>query len=219
MANPTRTILRAYIRSLVSDADSANYGVSDSDMNVLLNEKQHVYGALYPEENVTRATSVTLAQGDKSAGISLGDTARAIVSINRGATTGPLLERKSVADIVRMQNEDSTQGVVSAFAAERNSGSATGWILYPHPIPAASTDLYVNWLPDIQDFGNDSAVSPFGAHAGYTIARMVAVDCAMILGRADRVSQIEKMLPERIQAYMKFSIINGRGRPDREEVT
>jgi hypothetical protein len=63
-------------------------------------------------------------------------------------------------------------------------------------------------LKDIEDI--DANGSIWGTFAGYTIARIAAVSHAMILGRFDRAAQIEKMLPERIQLYMKVHKIARR---------
>lgn len=210
MANPTRGTLRTYGRALVSDADSANYGLSDTDWNTLLNEKQHLWGALFPEENVARASSVTVTAGSASQGFTLGSEGRAVVSVSRGGPTGPLLERLSVEDIIRLQNELPATGVIQSLAVERNAASATAWILYPHPIPAVNTDLYFNYVLEIGDFANDNATSVFGAYAAYSMARMVAVDHAMILGRFERADRLMAGLPERVQTYMMYARINRR---------
>ena len=85
MANPTRATLRTYIRTLVSDSDSANYGLTDDELNTLLNEKQHVFGILYPEENVTRASTKTINSGVKSDTITLLTTTRTIVSASQSS--------------------------------------------------------------------------------------------------------------------------------------
>lgn len=206
MANPSLATLKAFGRALVSDADSANYGVSDTDHTVLLNEAQQLYGAVYPEDVGWTIDTAAIAQSSKSLNITTDAQCRAVIRAARGAALGPILERRTVSDIIRKQNDFPAEGEISEYAIERSPDSMTVFIFYPWPIPApATTDIYIFSVKDIADI--DTTGSIWGSFAGYTIARIAAVSHAMILGRFDRAGQIEKMLPERIQLYMKLNKI------------
>jgi hypothetical protein len=218
MANPTLATLKTACRTLVSDSDATNYGVSDAELTVLLNEAQQLYGAVYPEDIGWTIDTATIGQSSKSLNITVDADCRAVIRAHRTAALGPMLERKSVQKIIEQQNNDPTEGTISEYAIERSPDSITTFIFYPWPIPApATTDIYIFSLKDIEDI--DANGSIWGTFAGYTIARIAAVSHAMILGRYERVANLEKQLPERVQLYMKIHRIAMRPAAESGEAT
>jgi hypothetical protein len=211
MAGPTltRSLLRSDVRLHVRDVSSTSPGLSDSNINSLLDRALFRYASIMDgDETLFTSATATLNAGSDSVSVSFTKTPLNVEAVYLSGLKKLTKRTLPLILLTRAEGPDDT-GEPSFYAIEAG-GSRDSWTVY-FDLKAQTSYTVVLWYrKEPTAFSGDSATCPFGDQAGYIISTMAQVDAARILGRPQPfIDNIAAGLPDAIRDAMGIAFRSG----------
>lgn len=211
MAGPvlTRANLRDHVRLHVRDTSTTSPGLSDAQVNSLLNEALFSYASLADGDEVLfNSVLATLSAGSNGATLFFSVTPlslEALYLVGVGKLT-----RKPLLSILQHQEENPNETGIPQFFAIDSAGTRDSWAVYLNCKADQGYSLSAWYRKEPTAYAGESTTTPFGDHAAYVISRMAMVEAARLLGRPQEfINNIASSLPDRIRSAMGVPFRSG----------
>lgn len=208
----TRSEARALARLRIRDTSTVNPGISDANLNLLIEEARQFYASLFPEQFVRNLGTFasTASQIAFQATIAAGNvewreiTSVYLVGSATPTTYRPMRFANALEEILEAQRLDPAEDEPRDVLVMRSNGSDTVLDVFTWPIPDAiySFQIWGRYEPALLTADGDALL--FGFHGSRVVARIAALTAARVIGRPeDFVRGIEAELPDRVATRLR----------------
>lgn len=212
-ASLSRTEARALCRLRFRDTSTVNPGITDANLNLLIEEARQFYSALYPDQIARELGTYNTIAHASSLQITVSNDnvlPREITSaylVDAAPTPDlftPLRFADSLESMLAKQVDDNIEAAPKEVIALRALGSDAVFDIYFYPIPDAvyQISLWGSFEPTLMTADTDKLL--FGFHGSRTIVKIAAATAAAIIGRPPEFVQgILAELPDRVATRMR----------------
>jgi len=201
MAGPTVTLadIRTMVRLDCRDTSSVQPGISDTNMNLLINRALMDYAAFSDGDDVLfTSASGTLSAGARTASVSFSTTPLSVEAVYLSGVKK--LRKSSLHEVLQFQAENPNATGEPDYYAIDAGGSRDSWTVNVDQKADQSYTVVVWYRKEIAALTGTDTVA-FGDQAAYTVGRLAAIEASRILGRSGEfIQNLAAGLPEALRA-------------------